>query len=56
MKKARMEKKKAENETKKPTKKKKKIDYNLDLGIIFLLLSIVKINIFNENRNFSIRY
>ena len=28
--------------------KRKKIDYNFDLRIILLLLSIIKINIFNE--------
>ena len=32
-----MEKKKVENETKKPTKKKK-IDYNFDLRIIFFII------------------
>ena len=46
-----MEKKKAENKSKKPSKKLKKIDYNLNLRIIFLILSIVKINIFNIKRN-----
>ena len=33
---------------------RKKIDYNFDLRIIFLLLSIVKINIFNEKLSFQI--
>ena len=47
------ESKKAENEG---HKKEKKIDYNFDLRLIFLLLSIRKINIFNEKRNFSISY
>ena len=46
-----MEKKKAEDETKKPTKKKK-IDYNFDLRIIFSLLSVVKTNIFIEEKFF----
>ena len=36
--------------------KKKKIDYSFDLRIIFLLFCIVKINIINEMRNFSISY
>ena len=49
-----MKKKKTWNETKKPTKKV--IDYNFVLRIIFLLLSIIKINIFNEKRNFFISY
>ena len=44
-----------ENETKKPTEKKN--DYNFDLRIILLLLlSIVKINIFDEKRIFFISY
>ena len=36
--------------------KRNKIDYNFDPWIIFLLSSIVKINIFNEKRNFCISY
>ena len=36
--------------------KRKTNYYNFDLQIIFLLLSIVKINIFNEKKKFSINY
>ena len=43
-----MKKKKKKNPRDQP--KKKKNDYNFDLWIIFLLLSIVKINIFKKKR------
>ena len=36
--------------------KKDEIEYNFDPRIIFLLLSIMKINIFNEKRIFLISY